>query len=127
MFDSVLYKFRVLPNGYTKGPRKFTKLLKPMLATLRKLGSTLAAYLDDIINFGGTYNKCWDSFQRLMNMLQSLGFVIHPNKSIFTPTTRIEFLGCIIESITMTVELTVGKKEKIHHLCISWSNAPNPS
>ena len=39
----------VLPNGYTAAPRKFTKLLKPALVTLRKAGITLAAYLDDII------------------------------------------------------------------------------
>ena len=45
LFDNVLYQFMVLPNGYTAGPRKFTKLLKPALATLRKAGITLAAYL----------------------------------------------------------------------------------
>ena len=33
--EGKLYKFMVLPNGYTERPRKFTKLLKPPLATLR--------------------------------------------------------------------------------------------
>ena len=31
-----LYKYVVLPNGYTEGPRKFTKTMKPPLAKLRK-------------------------------------------------------------------------------------------
>ena len=54
----------VLPNGYTAGPRKFTKLLKPAHATLRKAGNTLAAYLDDIIIFGKTIPKiCYTSSQ----------------------------------------------------------------
>ena len=35
MFDEVLYQFTVLPNGYSPGPRKFTKLLKPPLSDLR--------------------------------------------------------------------------------------------
>ena len=35
MIDDCLYKYLALPNGYTKGPRKFTKFLKPALAKLR--------------------------------------------------------------------------------------------
>ena len=54
LYIQVLYQFMVLANGYTKGPRKFTKLLKPALAALRQMGITLAAYLDDIIIFGRT-------------------------------------------------------------------------
>ena len=37
-----LYKYTVLPNGYTEGPRKFTKAMKPPLAKLRKEGVSLA-------------------------------------------------------------------------------------
>ena len=48
IFDGILYQFTSLPNGYTEGPRKFTKLLKPPLASLRMSQVTLAAYLDDI-------------------------------------------------------------------------------
>ena len=42
-----LYKFACLPNGYYHGPRKFTKVLKPPLSTLRLDNITIAAYLDD--------------------------------------------------------------------------------
>jgi len=30
--DNQLYVFMALPNGYTAGPRKFTKVIKPSLA-----------------------------------------------------------------------------------------------
>ena len=53
-----LLKFTVLPNGYTGGPRKFTKLMKPPLATLRMDGATLAAYIDDIFNSEKSYQAC---------------------------------------------------------------------
>ena len=107
----------VLPNGYTAGPRKFTKLLKPALAALRKAGITLAAYLDDIIILGRTIEKCRKTFFIVLELLQSLGFVIHPQKSIFVPSTVMEFLGFIIDSNNMTVTLTEAKKVAIKDLC----------
>ena len=42
-----LYKFTCLPNGSCNGPRKFTKVLKPPLSTLRLDNITIAAFLDD--------------------------------------------------------------------------------
>ena len=45
-----LYKFTCLPNGYCHGSRKFTKVLKPPLSTLKLDNITITAYLDDCIN-----------------------------------------------------------------------------
>ena len=45
-----LYRFTCLPNGYCHRPRKFTKVLKLPLSTLRLDNITIAAYLDDYIN-----------------------------------------------------------------------------
>ena len=50
-------------------------------------------------------------------MLETLGFVIHPQKSTFEPHTSIEFLGFIINSINMTVSLTEKKKLAIQAFC----------
>ena len=58
VFEGRLFKFLVLPNGYTKGPRKFTKLLKPILAKLRSMGITLLAYLDAILVLGKSNGEC---------------------------------------------------------------------
>lgn len=118
MYDGLLYQFLGLPNGYTKGPRKFTKLLKPVLAALRKRGITLAAYLDDIIIIAKTYRHCMESLLILIEVLGDLGFVIHPEKSVFVPSRKIEFLGFIINSLDMTVRLTTEKKDKILQPCI---------
>ncbi len=125
--NGVLYQFMGLPNGYTSGPRKFTKLLKPILATLRKRGISLAAYLDDLIIFGRTYMKCWENFLHTIWLLLSLGFVIHPDKTTFFPCTCIEFLGFIINSESMTVELSKEKKLRICNLCEEIINSNNSS
>ena len=43
-----LYKSICLPNGLCSGSRKFTKLLKPLLAKLRLDYVKIAAYIDDL-------------------------------------------------------------------------------
>ena len=50
--------------------------------------------------------------------MENLGFTIHPTKSILTPTQRITFLGFVIDSVQMTLEITEEKKSKIHNLCL---------
>lgn len=42
-------QFKALPNGLSAGPRLFTKLLKPPLATLRARGHSIVAYIDDTL------------------------------------------------------------------------------
>lgn len=46
-----------------------------------------------------------------------LGFLVHPDKSVFQPTQIIEFLGFIINSITMFVSLTLTKAARVHKAC----------
>ena len=40
--NNKLFKYTVLPNVYTKGPRKFTKVMKPLLATLHEENISIA-------------------------------------------------------------------------------------
>jgi hypothetical protein len=44
---NVLYRFTCLPNGLASAPRIFTKLLKPVYATLRSQGHVSFGYIDD--------------------------------------------------------------------------------
>ena len=54
-----LYQFSCLPNGYSQGPRKFTKLMKAPLSYLRQMLMIIAAYLDDLINMNLNKQKCY--------------------------------------------------------------------
>ena len=117
MSEGELFKFLVLPNGYTKAPRKFTKLLKPIWAMLRNKRITLVAYLDDIIVLGCDREDCRHKILTVLRTLQDFGFVIHPKKSDIDPKTSIEFLGFIIDSIAMRVFLPLEKKIALKSLC----------
>ena len=112
-----LYKFTCLHKGYCHGPRKFTKVLKS-LSTLRLDNITNTAYLDDCINMNPSLNQCWENTQKIIKLFQTLEFTVHSEpKSNFTPTQRIEFLGFVIDLVTMTITLSNNKKQKLKTLC----------
>ena len=117
MHKGKLFRFTCLANGVSCGPRKFTKLLKPALTSLRKLGINIVAYIDDLIIIDDSYQKCVKATQICVSLFDSLGFVIHPEKSNFTPATVIEYLGFSIDAINQTIQLTDSKKNKTKDLC----------
>ena len=53
-----MHKFLVVPGGLCCGPRKFTKLMKPPIATLRLDGHFIAIYFDDLMNVGLIFDEC---------------------------------------------------------------------
>ena len=67
---------------------------------------------------GNIYKACLHNIENTIELLQNLGFTIHPTKSILTPTQRITFLGFVTDSVQMTLEITEEKKNKIHNLCL---------
>ena len=52
------WKFVALSNGLSSGPRKFTKLTKPLTACLRIERIIAAICINDIIVIGDTYEEC---------------------------------------------------------------------
>ncbi|CAB4030534.1 Transposon Tf2-6 poly [Paramuricea clavata] len=108
-----LYKFTCLPNGLASCPRKFTKLLKPVYSSLRQQGHVSSPYIDDSILIGDNYDECADNVINTIRLLDNLGFVPHPKKSVFIPTQILVFLGFLLNSITMTVSLTPEKARKL--------------
>lgn len=112
-----IYHFTCLANGICDGPRLFTKLMKPVFATLRELGYTITSYIDDTLICSSSLAGCYDCIRNTVLLLQNLGFCINEEKSILVPTNRIEYLGNVIDSVNMTVSLPERRIEKIRHSC----------
>ena len=111
-WEGQLWQFDCMPNGLAPVPRKFTKLLKPVFATLREKG-----HLDDFFLLAETEMSCAKNVRDTVKLLQSLGFIVHPEKSVFEPIRRIEYLGVVIDSQSMTVMLTAEKQADIIACC----------
>ena len=116
-YKGILFKFTSFPNGLSSCLWKFTKLLKPVLATLQVNGHIIIVYIGDLLLIGHSYDswyeKCISTIIDTLTSLHKLGFVIHPLKSLFVPVQKISFLGFLINSHTMTICLTDEKKAKL--------------
>lgn len=113
------FQFTCLPQGLTSAPRIFTKLLKPVLAHLRKLGITVCCYLDDCIFIGASEVELIENVRYAVFLFDSLGLTVNVKKSVLDPTREIEFLGVLFNSVNMTATLPQRKKDCIKDQGIS--------
>ena len=116
-WQGVTYQFTCLPNGISEGPRLFTKLMKPIFASLRQAGYIITSFIDDTLICSHSYSGCLQAIQATISLLQRLGFFINVEKSVLTPTQCIEYLGNIINTKTMTVSLPERRLLKIRTGC----------
>lgn len=74
IWKGTLYQYTCLPNGLSSAPRLFTKLLKPVYASLRSKGYVSVAYIDDSYLQGETYEQCLQNIQETKEPFEQLGF-----------------------------------------------------
>ena len=82
-----LYAFTSLPMGLTSSHRIFTNVLKPVFSYLRsQFGHTCLGYIDDSFYMKDGYTECEEATLHAIQPFVSLGFKIHPEKSVIIPT-----------------------------------------
>ena len=111
------YQFKVLPQGLSCSPWVFTKLLKPVYGKLRGMGHINVPYIDESLLLGDTFQECLQNVEHTVTLLDGLEFTVHPEKSIFLPTHEIVFLGFIINTLDMTIRLTIERKDYLIEQC----------
>lgn len=121
-FDGVLYEFTCLPFGLSTAPYVFTKLLRPVVSTLRQRGLKSVVYLDDFLLIGNTFKNCINNVFETVALLAELGFLFSPKKCHFPPTTSCQFLGFSFDSTEMILTLPDKKRESVSKLIKSMEN-----
>jgi hypothetical protein len=88
--EGPLYEYTSLPNGLSSACIFFTKVVKIPLSVLRKDNSILCTgYLDDSLYVAKTLKKLKNYLAIAADLVQNLGFMISPTKSVIEPTHRI--------------------------------------
>ena len=95
----------------------FTKIMKPVVALLRRTGIRLIVYLDDILFMNSSEVGLQQDMITAQYLLEHLGFVINVEKSCFQPTPQLEFLGFVVNTLDMTLLLPDCKVEAIKSHC----------
>lgn len=91
LYKNTLYQYTCLPNGLASAPRVFTKLLKPVLSELRRMGISCLSYIDDVFIQAKAQSQCILAVKQAVTLFQRLGFIIHPEKSVLEPKTSLVF------------------------------------
>ena len=76
------------------------------------MGHTCMSNIDDSLLVGCEFSLQEKLFYTV-DTFCSLGFIIHPDKSIFEPTQEIEFLGFLLNSVSMTIRLPTAKASHV--------------
>ena len=108
-------------------PRKFTKITKVPLSDLRLRKIVVSGYIDDFFTKDHTSEGCFNNVMSIAELFDRLGFVVHPDKSVFVPTQEITILGFVINSRKMSVKLTPQKENILKRLVNQLFSMKNPS
>ena len=87
-------------------------LQKKTFSILREKVFLFPVFVDDSYLQGDDYEDCFSNVLNTIEIIRSLGFTIHPEQSKFIPTHCITVLGFYLNSVQMTITLTLEKKEK---------------
>ena len=99
-----IYEYTALPMGLTCSPRIFTKLTKVVFLRCRAQGIVIIIYIDDILIIAQTYEECKRNVDRVVRMLNELGFVINLPKSCLEPDVKFLYLGLLWNTVEWTVK-----------------------
>ena len=112
IWRDTLWEFACLPFGLASAPCTFLRLLKPVVAQLRKMGIRLIIYLDDMLIMAVSSNLAIEHTTIAVNLLTSLRFVLNKEKSVLVPTQELEFLGFLVNSVAMSLYLPRDKYQE---------------
>ena len=112
LWQNKLFEFTCLLFGLACAPRVFTKIMKPLIASLRLMGHESCDYIDDALLIGATKEECITNVKARVALTQELGFIVNTGKSVMEPTKSIVFLGFTINSEDMTITIPPAKKSK---------------
>jgi len=109
-----LWMFKSMMFGHTHAPRWWTKVMKPVVTYLRKLGIRCVIYIDDLICFlGSDATKAREIAEIIIKFLGKLGITVNFEKSITKPSKRVDFLGFIVDSHRMKIFATAEKMKRV--------------
>jgi len=108
-----LYRWNVLPFGISMAPYTFTRVVGVVVRHLRRLGVRIMAYLDDFLLVAATREEVIAARDRVLALLDDLGWVIALDKSVLEPHQSLDFLGLSINSQTMEFSIPGTKLVKL--------------
>ena len=107
-----------MPMGLRSAAYIAQRITNSLVFIHHEMGYFSINYLDD---FGSaeTQEMAWPSFNALSNIFSQVGVQEAIQKAVF-PTTRMSFLGTLLDTVKMTIEVEPQRKTEIEHELDKW-------
>lgn len=92
-WEGRFYVWNVLPFGLNQSPLVFTKVLRPVVAFLRRCGLRVNLYLDDWLILIRKSQNAEEHLLKVLTLLCNLGLHVNFAKSSLTPSQTVVYLG----------------------------------
>lgn len=108
----------VLPFGMKLSPFVFTKVLRPVVVALRRLGMAILAYMDDFCGRSvgpATVSAAAATNARVsvLDLFSSLGLVVHATKGAVVGTMALPILGYILDTVRQMILLPPSRASAV--------------
>ena len=115
-FENRHFMYLVLLNGISSGPESFVATTRGIIRYLRKLGLLIAIYIDNCILVAPSSDQLTRQRDKAIHTFRNCGFTVNVQKSHLSPTTQLEFLGFIIDTVAFTITVTDRKWQELSTL-----------
>ena len=117
-FRAHIYFDMVLPNGLRSAVLCCQRTTSAVAYMFSRQGYHVVNYIDD---FGGcdTPDRAWEAFTKLGDLLRNCGLAESVEKQE-PPSTSMVFLGILVNTVTMSLEVSPSKLLEIHELLLIW-------
>lgn len=118
------YEFTALPFGLATAPYIFTKIMRPVVRSLRQKGLCSVVYLDDLLLISPSREECLQNVNTSVNFLSSLGFIINRSKSQFIPSQSCKYLGFMFNSVDQSLAIPLDRRNNLLRMILKFSEMP---
>ena len=91
------YQFKAMCFGLSTAPQVFTRVMAPVSAILHSLGIRMRHYLDDWLVQASSRKELLQDLGVVLSLCCELGIVVNPEKSNFSPSQVVQYLGVVID------------------------------
>ena len=109
--------FNVLPFGLSSACHAFTKIVRPLVKHWRSAGIGSFVYIDDGIGVFHSESQAIIQSQLMRADLLESGFLVNNNKSRWSPSQSLDWLGFRFDSTTMLIRAGQAKVDKVIRSC----------
>ncbi|XP_067650901.1 uncharacterized protein [Haliotis asinina] len=93
------FQWNVLPFGISSAPWLFTRVTQPIVQFLHELQVQFLMYLDDGFAHNPSPSILEAQQDLVIHLLRRLGWLVNLEKSDLVPTTSLQYLGAILDTV----------------------------